>query len=68
LRIVGPESSVLSLAEVSVDPLDLSEVTSDTRFPAHAFTSDTRVRFESAASVTISVSVKPGRDRQGAVP
>jgi YbbR domain-containing protein len=58
LTVVGPESRVSLLGQVTTDRIDLSQVIGEKTFHAAAYMSDPYVRFEDNAQVTVNVQMK----------
>ncbi len=57
LRITGPENRVSQIESAQTDPINLSEVISQSEFRVHAYVSDPQVRFEGTPQVTVKVKV-----------
>jgi len=58
LTVVGPESRVSLLGQVTTDRIDLSQVIGEKTFQAAAYMSDPYVRFEDGAQVTVNVQMQ----------
>lgn len=58
LTVVGPESRVNLLGQVTTDRIDLSRVAGEKTFHAAAYVSDPYVRFENGAEVTVHVRMR----------
>jgi YbbR domain-containing protein len=58
LVIVGPESRMALVDQVTTDPIDLSGEIGSKRFQATAYVPDPYLRFEGPSSVTIEVNIR----------
>lgn len=58
LTVVGPESRVNLLGQVTTDRIDLSRVVGERTYQAAAYMSDPYVRFEDDAEVTVHVKMR----------
>lgn len=58
LLIVGPESRVARVRQLTTDPVDLSAVVGPAEFRVSAFVSDALVRFSKSPQVTVRVIIK----------
>lgn len=58
LTVVGPESRVNLLGQVTTDRIDLSQVIGEKTFHAAAYMPDPYVRFEDGAQVTVHVQMR----------
>ncbi len=58
MEITGPRSSVMRVAAVAADPLDLASATGTSQFHVNVFTDDPFVRFLSTPEVMVTVTMK----------
>jgi hypothetical protein len=58
LRILGPDSHVARIAQVSTDAIDVAGVDDSAEFRVNAYLEDTYVRFQSSPTVTVTVTMK----------
>jgi YbbR domain-containing protein len=58
LLIVGPESRVKSVEQVTTDPIDLSKVVGPAEFRINAFAADPLVRFQASPQVAVKITIR----------
>jgi YbbR domain-containing protein len=58
LMIVGPESRVKSVEQVTTDPIDLSKVVGPAEFRINAFAADPLVRFQASPQVAVKITIR----------
>jgi YbbR domain-containing protein len=58
LVIVGPESRMALVDQVTTDPIDLSGEIGPKKFQATAYVPDANLRFEGASSVTVEINLR----------
>ncbi len=62
LTILGPRSHVAGISSVLTDRVDVSSLTTTRRFQVNAFAGDPFVRFRSAPTVTVTVTMKKEKE------
>ena len=58
LTVSGPASKMGNITEAETGPLDLSGLKGDSTLTAHAFISDSAVRFDGGSRVTVRVKLR----------